>query len=388
MLLLTYFTNLLGHITQIMSEEINLKKDIVKWQVALENSKVGVWDWDSVNNKVFYSKESKQILGYLDQEIGNDNTEWDSRVHPDDRERYFRDFKAHLEGELEYYENEHRILCKDGTYKWILDKGKVVERDANGKPIRIIGTHTDITTLKSHELQLKNSLDIITGQNFRLQNFTSIVSHNLRTHVGNLGVVLDFYEEAGNPDEKEEMIEHLKAISNSFKETLKDLDTVINIKTRDSIDENVDLKLSLLSVLDSFKLDIKNSGTKINIKSNAQPVLFLNKSYLESILHNFISNAIKYKDPSKASSIIDLTIDSNEDYATVLISDNGIGIDMEKYGNKLFDMYQTFHGTQREDSKGLGLYITKTQMDNLGGKIEMESKLGQGTAFTLSFPKK
>lgn len=126
-----------------------------KYEIALKISNVGLWDWDIVTNKVFYSEESKNIIGYSGAELKNTSIEWDEKVHPDDKELYYSNFDLHLKGELELYEFEYRILCKDGNQKWILDKGKVIERNSNGKPSRIIGKHTDITYIKKVRKPIK-----------------------------------------------------------------------------------------------------------------------------------------------------------------------------------------------------------------------------------------
>ncbi|HEY3384167.1 MAG TPA: PAS domain-containing protein [Vicinamibacterales bacterium] len=116
-----------------------------RWQFALEEAGDGVWDWDLATNRVFYSRSWKATLGFEEHEIGNEFAEWDRRVHPDDRGRCIEDFQRHLRGETAIYQNEHRLQCRDGSYKWILDRGKVVERQPDGTPLRMIGTHTDVT---------------------------------------------------------------------------------------------------------------------------------------------------------------------------------------------------------------------------------------------------
>lgn len=116
-----------------------------RWQFALEGSGDGVWDWNVKTDEIFFSPRWKEMLGYAPDEIGNNFAEWESRVHPDDLEQCYRDLSRHYRQEAPVYENEQRMLCKDGSYKWILARGKVVEWDSEGKPVRVIGTHTDIT---------------------------------------------------------------------------------------------------------------------------------------------------------------------------------------------------------------------------------------------------
>jgi len=134
-----------------------LRESEERWQFALEGSRNGVWDWNALSNEVFFSKQWKEMLGYDEDEISNHLDEWESRLHPDDKERCHVDLNRHLNGQTPYYENEHRLLCKDGSYKWILDRGKVVSWTENNKPLRVIGTHTDITERKQDEDALESS---------------------------------------------------------------------------------------------------------------------------------------------------------------------------------------------------------------------------------------
>ncbi len=127
-----------------------------RWQFALEGSGDGVWDWNVETNEVFFSRQWKTMLGYGEHEIGNGLEEWDSRVHPDDKAHYYEALEQHFTGQTPIYQNEHRVRCKDNSYRWILDRGKVIEWTADGKPLRVIGTHTDITDRKQAETQLQD----------------------------------------------------------------------------------------------------------------------------------------------------------------------------------------------------------------------------------------
>lgn len=117
-----------------------------RWRFALEGAGDGVWDWDLVSGKVFYSERWKSTLGYLPGDIGEVIDDWRERIHPDDRQRVLSELDRHLAGRVATYETEHRIRCRDGRWKWILDRGKVIQRSADGQPLRLIGTHTDVDT--------------------------------------------------------------------------------------------------------------------------------------------------------------------------------------------------------------------------------------------------
>ena len=132
-----------------------LRQSELKWKYALTGNQDGVWDWNVVTHEVFFSSMWKKMLGYADDEINADLSEWDKRVHPDDKEQAYIDVNKHLAGETEYYCNEHRLLCKNGVYKWILDRGKVIEFTKEGKPLRFVGTHSDITERKQAEETLQ-----------------------------------------------------------------------------------------------------------------------------------------------------------------------------------------------------------------------------------------
>jgi PAS domain S-box-containing protein len=119
-----------------------------RWHFALEGAGDGVWDWNPATNEIFYSRQWKLMLGYEDHEIQNDYAEWDRRVFPEDREMVYQILDQHLKGITPEYVSEYRFLCKDGSYKWILDRGRVMTRDETGKPLRFIGTHTDISERK------------------------------------------------------------------------------------------------------------------------------------------------------------------------------------------------------------------------------------------------
>lgn len=144
-------------ITERREQEDRLRASEARWQFALEGAGDGVWDWDIGEAHVDYSSRWKSMLGYRDDEIGSGLDEWSSRVHPDDLDRVVGEVQCHLRGETDFYTSEHRLRSSNREYKWILDRGKVVARDGDGNPLRMIGTHTDITSRKRVEQTLAES---------------------------------------------------------------------------------------------------------------------------------------------------------------------------------------------------------------------------------------
>jgi diguanylate cyclase (GGDEF)-like protein/PAS domain S-box-containing protein len=142
---------------QVLQE---LKESQYLWKFAIEGSGDGVWDWDVMHDRVFYSNRWKELLGYAEAEVGDGLDEWSKRIHPDDKAGTEAAVNRHFEGLTPNYSCEHRLRCKDGSYKWILTRGMIVSRDGSGKPLRAIGTHTDISELKLQQadMQFRNQI--------------------------------------------------------------------------------------------------------------------------------------------------------------------------------------------------------------------------------------
>jgi PAS domain S-box-containing protein len=144
-------------VTERRTSENLLKEAEERWQFAFEASHQGAWDWDLQTNEIVYSGSYKKLYGFTEDEIANDPLEWNTRIHPDDRQRIEQDITNHLHSENDYYETKYRIRNKDGSYKWILARGKIIDRDSSGKALRMIGTHTDLTEAIRKEEEIKKS---------------------------------------------------------------------------------------------------------------------------------------------------------------------------------------------------------------------------------------
>ena len=373
----------LTNINIIKIRELRVQESETRYQFALEASKKGIWDFNVKSDKVFFSKESLEILQLEESDNICTNAQWDAFIHPEDKTNYQHNIQTHIDNKSPYFESTKRLLSKDGTYKWVLSTGKIIERDKNGKPLRIIGTHTDVTSLKEKENELRKNLDIIVEQNNRLLNFAHIVSHNLRSHTGNFQMLLNMMEDSDDLLNQEECLVHLKTTSNALSETIDHLKELVDIQnTIIHKKEDLNLRLFLNNTLEVLSSEIKENKVKIVNKIGEKETVKFNPAYLESLFLNFTTNAIKYSHPDRNPEIR-YSFLRKKGRLMLLIEDNGLGINLDKYGEKLFGMYKTFH--KNADARGIGLFITKNQIESMGGSIEVESKVNVGTTFKINF---
>jgi PAS domain S-box-containing protein len=370
-------------ITHFKEQEHQVKISEERFRFAMEATTSGVWDWDLRTDSVFYSSQSLKILEQESEDIFDRPERWHEIVHPDDLKKYYATIHNHFDNKTPFYENFHRVLTASGKYKWIMDRGKVIERSSDGKPLRVLGTHTDISTQKEKELELIQTMELYSEHNSRLLNFSHTVSHNLNTHAGNIKLLLDIIDSEENLIDHAEALTHLRTVSNDLNETIANLTQIVSIQNNlDITKESLDLNLYLEKNSSTIKGYSPENKATIIINVPKHTIINFNRAYLESVLLNFSTNAIKYAHPDRFPIIVfDFFIENNQKVLT--ISDNGLGIDLEKYGDLLFGMYKTFH--QHENAHGIGLYIAKNQIESMNGKVSVESKVGVGTVFKIVF---
>ncbi len=183
-----------NHLLKTLHErEKALEESKFRWKFAIEGTGDGLWDWDIPTNRVFFSKTWKTMLGYSESEIDSNLNEWMKLVHPEDLPSTMIAVKEHLDGKTPIYSNEHRLLCKDGSYKWILDRGLIVSRDEYGAPLRAIGTHTDISERKKMEELIRqqalyDALTKLPNRRLLIDRLTQAMSISKRTN--NCGALL------------------------------------------------------------------------------------------------------------------------------------------------------------------------------------------------------
>jgi PAS domain S-box-containing protein len=254
--------------------------------------------------------------------------------------------------------------------------------DEHGNPVEILCIGHDITSLILKQQELQQLADVTAEQNKKLVNFTYIVSHNIRSHVANIIGIVNLNEE-GDDEDKEVTWEILKKSVSSLDSTIHNLNDIINIQSNTNLSlTDIKLKPEIERIVDSIKVLFTNAVAKINYNFDEDAYLATNPAYLESIILNLLTNSLKYKSPSRPLEI-DISFFKKGGYYVFIFKDNGLGIDLSKHGEKIFGMYKTFNGNL--DAKGLGLFIIKTQIETLGGKIEVESEVDQYTAFKVYF---
>lgn len=154
--------------------EAALRESEARWKFALEGAGDGVWDWNVQTSKVFFSKQWKAMLGYAEDKIGDSLDEWEKRIHPDDLEEVLAKIDKHFKGQTPNYISEYRLQCKDGTYKWFLDRGKVLEWTADHTPLRVISSLSDITDQK----QTAEKLRLNEARYRRVSSITSDIAYS------------------------------------------------------------------------------------------------------------------------------------------------------------------------------------------------------------------
>lgn len=259
--------------------------------------------------------------------------------------------------------------------------------NSDGELSHWVSIQRDITEAKKQEVEKEQLIRELTQNNKDLQQFSYITSHNLRAPLSNLTGLLNLIEDIpiDNPELKE-ILDGFNKSTHLLNETIEDLVKVIVIKDNPSIQkEDLSLKDVFENVFSQLDFLIGLHKPIIIINFDKVPILNTNKAYLESILLNLLTNAIKYKSEIKKSKIT-ISASQVDDTVFLVFKDNGIGIDLARNKDKVFGLYQRFHDFP--DSKGLGLYLVKSQVEAMGGSIGIESEVNKGTTFTLTFKNK
>ena len=418
-----YIVLLMEDITDRKIDEIVIRKSEERWQFALEGSGDGVWDWSIQLNEVFFSKQWKAMLGFKEDEISENMEEWDKRIHPDDIEKVHEDIQKHFNGKTPVYENEHRIRCKDGSYKWIYSRGKVISRTDDEKPLRMIGTHSDITGRKRAKLELVKHRDkledlikertdeversqkslvllmedvnevnqelksvntILDATNTELEAFSYSVSHDLRAPLTRMDgfskALIDSY--SSNLDDKGvHFLNRIRASSQHMAKLIDDLLSLSRITREKVTRQKVDLSQTAGKIANELKASEPVRKVEFEIAKGLSANA--DRKFVEIILENLLGNSFKFTG-KKENAVIEFgekIIDKDEVF---FIKDNGTGFNM-KYYNKIFTAFQRLHSEKEYKGTGIGLAIVQRIINKHGGKIWAESEEGKGATFYFRF---
>jgi PAS domain S-box-containing protein len=313
-----------------------------------------------------------EILGYGEKEI-LEKTVFDF-VHPEDVESA----KVEFEGAIAVqggFKTEKRCRHKDGSYIWIYEAVASVKND-KGELMHFVAQIQDISDKK----QMTENL---TEHNNRLTNFAHIVSHNLRSHTSNISMLLDLAVQDDPKVLENEYYRNVKVVSDNMNETIRQLSEIVEINSQvSSTLTSQNLLKRVHKAMKTVDPVVKKNKATIHAEVDANINVLAVHAYLESIILNLITNAIKYRSPERLPEL-KITSGTKGEYAFLSFEDNGLGIDLDRHGSKLFGMYKTFHS--HPEARGIGLFISKNQIEAMGGKIEVESELNKGTKFTAYF---
>jgi len=323
-----------------------------------------------------------QLFGWSEEEYRS--KEFFEFLHPDDIEATRHAMSTLEEGKnLLSFENHYR--CKDGTYRCLLWGAA-----ADLKNQLIYASAVDITERKKQEQELLRSKQNIEAialklqeQNRQLDEFAHIISHNLRSPIGNIKALIGLLNSQSSMSEYQQIFEKIKNVANNLGETMNELMETLKVKKETTI-ERADIRFKEVfdKVVQSLEGELIQTEAEVTFDFNESPSINYSRPYLESIIQNLLTNALKYRSPKRKPHITVST--RKKGSSTILhVSDNGLGIDMEQFGDRLFGLHKTFH--EHKDARGVGLFLIKTQIEALGGSIRAESEVDKGTTFIINF---
>jgi PAS domain S-box-containing protein len=379
-------------ILENITDSVNAQEELAvaekRWNYALSGSRDAVWDVDLVNNETFFSPVFSEMLGYKAYQQLEES--WEDLVHPEDLPKAWNLFVDHLEGLSHFYECEYRLRKMDGSYFWVLDRGKVAETDAEGNPTRVIGTFSNIDYRKKLEEEYKHALQKAEEASHAKSLFLSTMSHEIRTPLnGVIGFINLLLMDQPNPKQ----IENLNALKYSADNLLYMLNDILDFSKIDAGKMDLEVRpFNLIEILQnttkSFLNSAKEKGLSLQLMASKDiPAFLLGDSVrISQIINNLLSNGIKFTEKGEVG-LMAKFIESKNNIASISFEvwDTGIGIEQE-YLPQLFEHFtQAYTDTTRKyGGTGLGLAICKKLVDIMGGNLIVESDKGKGTKFSFT----
>ncbi len=374
-------------ITARRHAEALLRTQAELWKSALEASGDGVWDWRVQDGVEILSPQCKALYGFAPHELPDTPDALDSLTHPDDRARMQVDREAHFGGRSARYVNEHRVRCKDGQWKWILSRGLVISRDAAGHPLRMVGTHTDITAAKLADA-LRMERDRAAAADMAKSQFLSRVSHELRTP---LNAILGFAQLLEvDPGGGERQQNWTRQVLASGRHLLALMDDILDMSSAQTGHVSVQQeRVPLRAVLEEAWAMVHSGANEQGVQlidelpaGQAEQVL-ADRKRVKQIVSNLLSNAVKYNRPQ---GWVRVSLRRQGGQWALAVADSGQGLDSAQQA-RLFQAFDRL-GAERGPvpGTGLGLALSRQLAHAMGGEIDVNSSPGAGSTFTLRLP--
>lgn len=373
------------NITNRKIAEQQIKESNERYEMVTKATHDIIWDWDLVNDKMYRSEMYNHVFGNNGLYSSDYTQSWLQRIHFEDRKRIVNSIKEKVSNpDSILWETEYRYFRSNGEIAYVQDRGYIIH-DENKRPVRMVGAMRDITAEKLFEIERNKITTDLMQRNKDLEQFAYIVSHNLRAPVANvIGFADNLADESLDKNIKAKLTQQLGVSVRKLDMVIKDLNSVLQLKHQ--INESIE-KISFSRIVEDIKLSISNtiSSESVSIETNFSAVdhFFTIKSYFYSIFYNLILNSIKYK-KENIPPVIKISSCKFEDRILLKLTDNGLGIDLQKSGEQVFGLYKRFH--THIEGKGMGLFMVKTQVEALGGKINILSEVNKGTEFLIQFP--
>jgi PAS domain S-box-containing protein len=369
-------------ITQSKLSERNLQRSESRLKEAQAISHIGNWEYDLQTYSHFWSDELYSIFRTTPENIVPSTESFLSFIHPEDVQSIKEEVEQSLLSHTATSYN-FRFIRADGELRYGHTERKF-DFNSDGKAIRLLGVLHDITDRKVKEEEREKMIASLVQHTKNLEQFTAIISHNLRSPVAHILGLSNVLKTAISEEDRNKTQQYLINAAAQLDDMLKDLNVILQAKAEiNEYKEKVDLGELTEAIKSSIQTVLDYKNVQLITDFSQQESIFAIRSYLYSIFYNLITNSIKYMQRG-VPPIISISCESRESIVRIVFRDNGIGIDLYKHSSNIFGLYKRFH--DHTEGKGLGLFIVKTQIEALGGTIQVESKVDSGTQFTIELP--
>lgn len=358
-----------------------------RWKFALDGAGDGVWDFDEDTRSAYFSPRWKEMLGHAEHEIGTSLKEWLDRIHPDDRPAVLQAIERYRSGAVSSYRTEHRLRHREGHWVWVLDRGKIVERHADGRPRRIVGTHTDITLLKAAEQALLDKQAAELASRAKTE-FLSRMSHEIRTPLNaviGFSQLLRLQPDSGSAKVSEyadhvlRASEHLLALVNEVLDLQRVEEGRIPLQT-----EPIEVAPFVEATLELVRPAAQQRGCAVDSRVPRGRWLAADAHGLRQVLVNVISNAVKYNRPGGWVCIT--LLDAPPGRCVIGVEDTGVGLSDAQLA-RLFQPFERLgHETSGIEGTGLGLVIARGLVEQMSGTLTLSSVPQAGTLARIELP--